>query len=1715
MATRKSSCSMTYNVRNSEGKVEVSKLWKDLTKVFKGDRRETLIHYLLSKDGTFLSQNADRLKFDVNGEVTIASLKEALDSDGQYHDLNTGVVLASLNKELKAGRYTYQEALENVLRFNRSNQFKDNFMATLKRESGGDYSISVVKRTPDEEYKLADHVQNKLMTDAVMALLENMGLSVDFLKTSKASVRYSTSGVTAGIDGLNAVASVLDGSNTASEVAEVAGHFIVGSMINDPNVQKVVNLMKNTDLQMALFRNEGSPFFREDFTVSEDRAEEAAGVLIGSQLLQPFERAKRGIAEKADRTTWEKTRDAIKYLAALLPRAVKAAAKKFGFVKPSKVKDIMEQANIAASTFAQGFLSNPPSQLDIDHALSQDVTYLKKSAIETLSDDAKVKVKSYKEVLARLKATTHDLKTSVNRASDKRNKDILDSLRKITSEVAANYDEQLGYEAFASAAAVEGMTEILVRVSQLLNGDIRSLLDSINPANKAEFATQVTDNFASMHTVCTAVRNIGMIYGILQNRLEELKASDPIAFKDADGKIIEGTLSEALDMLGDLLVGDSEEYVDASGNKQKRSGLKGVMEAKMRQMTIDVVEEFYGAKYVELAASRVWKKVERKAGSLWFGRKLTAESAKRVSVASFVDSLEEDISWFDKTLGSAADCGDFMTAIGYKESRRANREADELAMKFWDKVEALRAQMKDAFGTDDCSLLFEVYEDRDKDGNPTGRMAKTGNLISEVNYGEWERARKEYMKELRKDFNDHLAELEKEFYRNNKGNGSIFSLTDDQYSALWLDYSKGKMNKWNKEFSEKDPLGKWQPKPSKFPSQQWNDIFDYNAPGLSDEEVANRKKRIQWYKRLLEVKKEMDGLLPNGATSSHRAPQMVGRFYHRFNNLKNRTGNNMRAIGSTLRKTVSEWYVIKEDEGYLYGSDNEFNELEDDPTQNEDYFEKDTRDRLPLFGINKLKNMDDLSTDLFGTMVAYGSMAASYNAMSRVVDIFDIAKDVLKRRTVGGKSEMEGMESRAYRRFTKFVEKSIYGLNVTPPRIGTGKKMLKAVQKMSSWGSAILLGGSVHGGAVNTGTGFNEILKEAMAGEHFDMVDLKEAHEMYFGGILRNWMQGFKQRKNDKVSLWLRHWNILEENRTFLREQKFDQYSKGKMTALHQALCRFYDKSLWAPYHSGDHYMQSIPYFAMGNATTVYDENGNPMKLMDAYEVVEGEEVFKVEESGVIQAILGKTESAEKMGFSAAYTDDELEFLAANDLEGASPQEIISAIKEKKLTNTPKKLKLRDGIFKSPEAILDYKATIGIINKISDIFDANPNIKNNTKVHIEFTKEEQELLARDGFSIPEYSATGLATGKQLQTLRTALQSKSNDYKFNTDDETAFLNKCRNVTNRLHGVYNAEDKPVLSQHWFGNLWLAMKGYALGMVNRRFSENKWNIAQSNEILEEDAKKGTVKKGIRTEGNLNTVAKVFASLFSRTNAKASAQALFMANLPFGVATMAGASNFIPFLSAFAAPLVPVAAPIGLTLTGYMMFNKKFSNKIKADMLQMGFSENQYYNMRRTGADFLMIQALALCKLIFSVNGLFDWDDDTEEAKVENDNVLSGIIYYFCMRWLNEQASFSSLSGMANESNSLLSWAPAGLSGFYSMLQIASLYCRTMKDRANGSDYENSDLYYQSSKEGLYEKGDSKWQARFLKLCPYIRSWYTLSHPYNAAAGYEYGRKVMGTNW
>ena len=97
-------------------------------------------------------------------------------------------------------------------------------------------------------------------------------------------------------------------------------------------------------------------------------------------------------------------------------------------------------------------------------------------------------------------------------------------------------------------------------------------------------------------------------------------------------------------------------------------------------------------------------------------------------------------------------------------------------------------------------------------------------------------------------------------------------------------------------------------------------------------------------------------------------------------------------------------------------------------------FEGDRVNTLPLYFTKKLKNPNELSTDVIGTLMSYAAMTNEYEQLEEIVNLYEIGVNIVKEMdvqlTVGGKKLMEKFESlnRLYNKNVskKGVESNIY-----------------------------------------------------------------------------------------------------------------------------------------------------------------------------------------------------------------------------------------------------------------------------------------------------------------------------------------------------------------------------------------------------------------------------------------------------------------------------------------------------------------------------------------------------------------------------------------------------------------------------------------------------------------------------------------------------------------
>lgn len=366
------------------------------------------------------------------------------------------------------------------------------------------------------------------------------------------------------------------------------------------------------------------------------------------------------------------------------------------------------------------------------------------------------------------------------------------------------------------------------------------------------------------------------------------------------------------------------------------------------------------------------------------------------------------------------------------------------------------------------------------------------------------------------------------------------------------------------------------------------------------------------------------------------------------------------------------------------------------------------------------------------------------------------------------------------------------------------------------------------------------------------------------------------------------------------------------------------------------------------------------------------------------------------------------------------------------------RIELKEPYFSSIEKTKRY-------NEFKDAYDATTKILSSQSIWSTLD------------SYPEVKAfleeKKLGENSPRNVLLNAIQREMNSQIFADTEEMSFNMKAREVTNRMHGVYNKMDKTMAHRDLLGSLFMTMKGYALGLAQRRFG----GITNISKTIEAQRNLGySIALGGEHEGSLTTIAKM---LFNTRS-----------------------------LSDVALLLRATLCPLGKGFQSAM--NKR------------GYGTNQIANTRRNFGDIVALALLYLLKFVGTPKGEGDEDDD----------LLMGHLYYMATRLLMEQAAYNLPGAMLTEATSVFDAVPAGASIIRDFATLGKLvYGDIMYDyKEDETDPDIRQYFYQKEVPGKAKKGDPKWKIKAIGMIPYWRSAYWLEHPYGATENYMYIRNA-----
>lgn len=483
------------------------------------------------------------------------------------------------------------------------------------------------------------------------------------------------------------------------------------------------------------------------------------------------------------------------------------------------------------------------------------------------------------------------------------------------------------------------------------------------------------------------------------------------------------------------------------------------------------------------------------------------EKAKWESVDMVLSQAQNDISWWDTNLFSAGDSRNPLINVLHKivVDQQAKRN---------NKINKYCALMQEA----DAKLRRAGYSNEfiyqtDENGIATGFYA------APVDMARYKREREEFVASLKQDEDMDFYEIQR------------------------------RINEWEAEHTEEKKVGKPLPDGS-YRTEMLPKESIYGVPNFQQGWSQEQK---DYYNAIIDMKAEMDLLLPESMRNIYNAPQVRKSTTQMFD----KSGRG--AIGTLWQKWRQRFSIV--DDNPDYGENAKEKVLLD--------FEGKPIKRVPAYYINMLDDMRDLSTDGTHAMFNYIAMAVNHSEMGQLAGAMRLMQEHAKedyevKMTNGGKpivDMFQAMGRKYVRDYVKtgegtntvkaicnYIDRQFF--NETKEKLGKAQILgtEKTVDKDSIFNifmhlsSVGRMGLNVLSGITNITQGKTQILGEAVAGRYFDIKDMAWSEKEY-GKLLIDYMGQFNAAdRHDKMYMLINQFNASED---FFRDMMDKDFNKS------------------------------------------------------------------------------------------------------------------------------------------------------------------------------------------------------------------------------------------------------------------------------------------------------------------------------------------------------------------------------------------------------------------------------------------------------------------------------------------------------------------------------------------------------------------------------------------
>lgn len=568
---------------------------------------------------------------------------------------------------------------------------------------------------------------------------------------------------------------------------------------------------------------------------------------------------------------------------------------------------------------------------------------------------------------------------------------------------------------------------------------------------------------------------------------------------------------------------------------------------------------------MEQVSRRLMRVSKDKFGSFlkpFLGEEITIEMGKHkgetVSVRDILDTAERDISLLDRWLDSMGDSSDILLQAFDAIVKKANDAARYNTIDNIREIQALRKKAE-SYGIRNFDWMFE----RDKHGK------KTGNYIGEINYAQFEQ-----------DYKEMKERLNEKYGRNAKGEKARQKLNE--------------RDEWLKTHAIESMFGDIEPNPTVYRNK------DYDR--LSARQLEIREE-------FLKLKDTLDKKLPADRVANLKAIQIRKDGVQRFIDAASQPSQ----IWSNIKEHLGSELLEREDDDTIFGDTSVKKGLTD--------FAGKEFMVLPVLYTNRLSKPEELSTDIFGTLMAYSAMSNRYEQIEKVIDPLEVGRSIITdggrqvKRTRGGNKLIEKFSAlgekitgnvyessgtNIEKRLEDFFECQVYGRYLKDQGnfeiFGKKVNINKLVSKALSTSSVAQLGFNFLANIANVTTGVAMQNIEAAAGEFFNAKELARADAVYLAAMKDFMAEVGSRNKKSKLALVDEYFNIKGE---FNKHMKFSDQRRSWLKRL------FGENVLFLGQECGDHWLYNRTAIAMMLREKVIVPGKGEITLWDALQVSE------------------------------------------------------------------------------------------------------------------------------------------------------------------------------------------------------------------------------------------------------------------------------------------------------------------------------------------------------------------------------------------------------------------------------------------------------------------------------------------------------------------------------